>query len=138
MEPEPGKATIFYDGSCPLCRSEIGYYRRHDEAGALCFVDVSEKDAEPPMGVTRVQAMQRFHVLAANGTLLSGAPAFVAVWKSLPRWRWAAHIAQVPPVMALLALGYRAFLLLRPCISRQFGHALRPRHLSPHQTIKSD
>jgi predicted DCC family thiol-disulfide oxidoreductase YuxK len=138
MEPEPGKVAIFYDGSCPLCRSEIGYYRRRDEAGALCFVDVSEKDAEPPKGITRLQAMQRFHVLAANGTLLSGAPAFVAVWSCLPRWRWAARIAQLPPVMALLALGYRAFLPLRPWLSPQFGHALRMRNQGPHQATKFD
>ncbi len=127
MSSEPGKATIYYDGSCPLCRSEIGYYRRLDDAGALCFVDVSGADAAPPRGVTREQAMQRFHVQAANGALLSGAPAFVEVWRMLPRWRWAAKIANWPPIMALMALAYRGFLPLRPVLSRLFGRALRLR-----------
>lgn len=130
MSPEAGKATLYYDGSCPLCRSEIGYYRRQDDAGALCFVDVSGADGEPPKGVSREQAMRRFHVQAANGALLSGAPAFVEVWRMLPRWRWAARIAQWPPIMALLALAYRGFLPLRPFLSRLFGCALRLRRKS--------
>ena len=125
MSPEAGKASIFYDGSCPLCRSEIGLYRRQDAAGALCFIDVSGQDAEPPKGITREQAMQRFHVQAANGALLSGAPAFVEVWKMLPQWRWAARLAQFPPIMALLAMAYQGFLPLRPFLSRLFGQALR-------------
>jgi predicted DCC family thiol-disulfide oxidoreductase YuxK len=127
MTHEPAKATIFYDGSCPLCRAEIGLYRRQDETSALCFVDVSGEGAEPPRGATREQAMQRFHVQAANGALLSGAPAFVEVWKMLPRWRWAAHIAQWRPILALLGLAYRGFLPLRPFLSRLFDQALRLR-----------
>ena len=42
VESELSKSTVYFDGSCPLCQAEIGYYRRKDQAGALCFVDVSE------------------------------------------------------------------------------------------------
>ena len=38
MKPEPSTSTVYFDGSCPLCRAEIAYYRRTDQAGALCFV----------------------------------------------------------------------------------------------------
>ncbi|GLH82435.1 thiol-disulfide oxidoreductase [Bradyrhizobium sp. SSBR45G] len=118
MAPEQAQSTVYYDGSCPLCRAEIGYYRRTDEAGALCFVDVSTADAAPPDGLTQQEAMQRFHVRAGDGRVLSGAAAFVEVWRLLPRWRWAARVASLPGVLAVLELGYRLFLPVRPLISR--------------------
>ncbi|MGJ5204547.1 thiol-disulfide oxidoreductase DCC family protein [Bradyrhizobium sp. HKCCYLR20261] len=125
MAPEPAQSTVYFDGSCPLCRAEIGYYSRTDQAGALCFVDVSKRGAETPEGLTQGQAMARFHVRAADGRLLSGAAAFVEVWRRLPRWRWAARVASLPGVLTVLELGYRLFLPARPFISRGVGHIMR-------------
>jgi predicted DCC family thiol-disulfide oxidoreductase YuxK len=127
MEPELSKSTVYFDGSCPLCRAEIGYYRRKDASGALCFVDVAETAAVTPEGVTRERALQRFHVLAGDGRVLSGAAAFVEVWSRLPRWRWAARVASLPGATALLELGYRMFLPVRPFISGLFGRIQRHR-----------
>ncbi|MGL4438303.1 MAG: thiol-disulfide oxidoreductase DCC family protein [Bosea sp. (in: a-proteobacteria)] len=113
--------TVFFDGSCPLCRSEIGHYRLKDETGALCFVDVSEPNAAIPDGLTQQQAMERFHVRTGSGALVSGAAAFVVVWAHLPSWRWAARAAALPGVLALLELGYRLFLPARPTLVAMFG-----------------
>lgn len=125
MEPERSKPTVYFDGSCPLCQAEIGYYRRKDQAGTFCFVDVSETAASTPEGITQQQAMKRFHVRAGDGRLLSGAAAFVEVWTLLPKWRWAARAASLPGALAALELGYRIFLPVRPFISRLFGLVLR-------------
>ena len=129
MKSEASPSTVYFDGSCALCRAEIGHYRGQDQAGALCFVDVSDPDAAVPAGLTQRAAMDRFHVLAANGELVSGAAAFVEVWSRLPRWRWAARIAAWPGVMAVLERGYRLFLPVRPMISRGFGWLQRARAL---------
>lgn len=126
MEGEPIRSTVYFDGSCPLCRSEIGYYRREDNSGALCFVDVSEPDALVPEGITRREAMERFHVRADDGTLFSGAAAFVEVWARLPRWRWAARAASFPGIVTLLELCYRLFLPVRPALAMLFGWTTRP------------
>ncbi|WP_315787416.1 MULTISPECIES: DUF393 domain-containing protein [unclassified Bradyrhizobium] len=125
MAPEPAQSTVYFDGSCPLCRAEIGYYSRTDQAGALCFVDVSEAGAETPEGLSQQQAMVRFHVRASDGRLLSGAAAFVEVWHRLPRWRWAARVASLPGALSVLELGYRLFLPVRPFISRSLGRILQ-------------
>jgi len=118
-------STVYFDGSCPLCRAEIDYYRRKDDAGALCFVDVSQSPDTLAEGLTRQAAMERFHVRAPDGQLLSGAVAFVAVWQRLPAWRWAARAAALPGALRILELGYRLFLPVRPVLSRLAGTALR-------------
>jgi predicted DCC family thiol-disulfide oxidoreductase YuxK len=118
---ETSKSAVYFDGSCPLCRAEIAHYRGTDRAGALCFVDISATDASLPDGLTRQQAMERFHVSDRNGQLLSGAAAFVEVWSRLPSWRWAARVAALPGAIAALEGGYRLFLPIRPSISRLFG-----------------
>ena len=121
MESATSTSTVYFDGACPLCRAEIEHYRATDRDGALCFVDVSATDACLPSGLSQQQAMQRFHVRAANGSLLSGAAAFVEVWSRLPKWRWAARAAALPGVTVALERGYRIFLPVRPFISRRFG-----------------
>jgi predicted DCC family thiol-disulfide oxidoreductase YuxK len=125
VESKLSQSTVYFDGSCPLCRAEIGYYRREDQAGALCFVDVSESAAVTPEGISRRRVMERFHVRASDGRVLSGAMAFVEVWTRLPKWRWAARAASLPGALAALELGYRMFLPVRPFISRLFGRVLQ-------------
>ena len=85
VEPKYPKTTVYFDGSCSLCRSEIGFYRRDDQDRALCFVDVSKTSAIPPEGVSQDHAMKRFHVRACDGSVLSGAAAFMFAKMALGR-----------------------------------------------------
>ena len=127
MKSELSKSTVYFDGSCPLCRAEIGYYQRKDQDRSLCFVDISETGAVPPNGITQERAMKRFHVRASDGRVFSGAAAFVEVWTRLPGWRWAARGASLPGALIVLELGYRIFLPIRPFMSHFIGRALRLR-----------
>jgi predicted DCC family thiol-disulfide oxidoreductase YuxK len=113
--------TVYFDGACPLCRAEIGYYKNQNGAECIEFLDVSASDGALPDGLTRAQAMARFHVRSADGELLSGAAAFVHIWRTLPGWRWAARIASLPGAMTMMEFGYVAFLRVRPLISKFFS-----------------
>jgi predicted DCC family thiol-disulfide oxidoreductase YuxK len=120
MTDQTVKSTVYYDGSCSLCRAEIGYYGRQDVSGALCFVDVSLGTVPMPASLTQPDAMRRFHAVSGDGILVSGAAAFVEVWRQLPRWRWLAEVASWPGVLIALEHGYRTFLPVRPIISGLF------------------
>ncbi len=110
----PPAATVFYDGACPICTAEMAQYRKARGAECVAFVDVASCDAEAlAPGLTREAALARMHVLTADGQMASGAAAFVALWRALPRFGWAARIAGLPIVLPLLELGYRGFVRLR-------------------------
>lgn len=125
MQDDP-KKTIYYDGACPLCALEINHYKRQNGSENLCFTDVSRNDTDPGADLDRAAALARFHVRASDGSLLSGAAAFVSIWDELPKWRWAARLARLPGAMWLLERGYRAFLPMRPKLAallRRSGRA---------------
>ncbi len=116
------RMTVYYDGSCPLCTAEIGHYRKLDTAGAVTFADVSSAAGDPGPDLARTDAMARFHVRTPDGRLLSGAAAFAALWRAMPGpWRVLGQLAGWRPVTVVLEGVYRAFLPVRPALSRAFG-----------------
>jgi predicted DCC family thiol-disulfide oxidoreductase YuxK len=124
--------TVYFDGACALCSVEIGHYAGQRGGERLCFVDASAPLADIGPGLARDAALRRFHVRRADGELLSGARAFVAIWETLPAWRPVARLARLPGIMPLLEFGYRLFLPVRPLLSR-LAAALgaRPRQAGP-------
>lgn len=107
--------TVYFDGACPVCRTEIAHYQRQRGADGIRWVDASNCD-EAALGADadRATMMRRFHVREADGTLVSGAAAFVAIWRRLPGFAWLATIASWRPVLAVLEVGYGLFLRVRP------------------------
>jgi predicted DCC family thiol-disulfide oxidoreductase YuxK len=113
--------TIYFDGSCALCSIEINHYASRVGGDKLGFVDVSRNDARLGADLTSDTAMRRFHVRRSDGSLVSGARAFVEIWDTLPGWQWAARVARIRGVLPVLEVGYRAFLPIRPFISKAVG-----------------
>jgi demethoxyubiquinone hydroxylase (CLK1/Coq7/Cat5 family) len=109
--------VVLYDGACPLCAREIAHYRGLPALQPLAWVDVSALPEGPVADrLTRCEALTRMHVVAPDGSVVSGARAFMAMWARLPRWRWLARVAAVPPLPSLLEAMYRGFLRLRPAL----------------------
>ena len=99
----PAIPTVFFDGSCPLCRREIAHYRRSRYADRLAWIDLSSDQATLEVhGLSRQEAMERLHVLDAAGNWQTGAWAFAELWSHLPRYRLLAsllrHTGLLPPL----------------------------------------
>lgn len=106
--------TVYFDGMCPVCSREILAYRQLRGADTINWVDASRCDlAELSAGLDRAYALQRLHVQTANGTLLSGAAAFVEIWKHLPALAWVARLCSNRYVLSVLDFAYGRFLVLR-------------------------
>ena len=116
--PQTPCVSVMYDGSCPLCTREIAIYRKSPAIQPVQWVDVSSKESWLPQGASREQLMQRFHVVTAEGTLVSGAAAFVHLWRQLPGWRHLARVCQCPGVIPLMDVVYDLFLRWRPHLQR--------------------
>lgn len=102
--------TVWYDSACPLCRREIALMRRLDRDGRISFVDLNSDTGCP---LDRGAMLARFHA-SEDGQIVSGAAAFAAMWRQIPRLCWLGVAARNPRVLALLERTYIAFLRIRP------------------------
>jgi predicted DCC family thiol-disulfide oxidoreductase YuxK len=114
LPPAEPKLTVYYDGACPVCSREIGFYRARRGAEAVAWVDASacpEPDLGP--GLDRAGALARFHVRRPDGTLVHGAAAFLELWRRIPAFAWAGRLLGRPATRAALERAYAAFLRFR-------------------------
>lgn len=115
-----------------MCRAEVALYQKQTASSPIRWVDVSDQRFVAIPGKTRGEFMRRFHVIRADGVVISGALAFSYLWTQIPGWQWLGRIAQKPGVLPVLEWAYNGFLLVRPAIqtvwrwgARRFEKAAR-------------
>ena len=118
--------TVFFDGKCPLCTREISFYRGQRGAEDINWVDVTKASLDNlPSGLTRKDALARFHVLTTGGELVSGGNAFSSLWLSLPAFQWAGKLFKISLLALLLERAYKIFLPCRPLLQRCLPQTLK-------------
>ena len=128
QEPAPVAAgaeiAMLYDGACPLCRREVAHYRRMDRAGRIEFRNIADPAFDgDACGIDRKTAMARLHVVDRAGGVHVGVPAFVEVWRRLPRYRVLPLVVRLPGVAWLLERGYDWFARRRLRLTGRVGRA---------------
>ena len=95
--PEMQDGTpVLYNADCPVCSFEIDHYRKRSAKDGLPIrFDDLNGPALSGWGIDADTAARRLHVLH-EGRILSGMPAFRALWSSMPRTRWLARLAGLP------------------------------------------
>ena len=119
--------TVFFDGSCPLCQREIGFYRSRKGAEAITWVDVSAPASPLHGDLSCEAAMRRFHIRDRDGNLLDGAAAFAALWRAMPGFRWLGAIVGRQPMLWVAERVYDGFLVIRPAIQTVTRRLASPR-----------
>lgn len=107
--------TVYYDGACPLCAREIEAYRRQRGADSIVWIDAARCE-RGALGtdLRRDDALARLHVRRTDGTLVSGAAAFAALWQQLPALGTLGRLAARRPFLPVLEAAYNFFLWMRP------------------------
>lgn len=117
--PEKACLTVLYDGSCPLCSREIDWYRGQTSSESICWLDLRQTaQQELPQGVEHGLALERFHVIQPDGTIATGAAAFLRLWRAYPGLGLVARWLSNPVALAVLETGYRLFLPVRPLLAQ--------------------
>lgn len=109
---------VFYDGGCPLCRREIGYFRTLKSRVPIRWLDLTDAQAELPGDLDRCSALSRMHVRVNGQMYYRGAAAFAVLWSQFAYWRLIGLLLKVPPVTWCAELLYRVFLKIRPRLQR--------------------
>jgi predicted DCC family thiol-disulfide oxidoreductase YuxK len=83
ISPERGKnmsewrLKVLYDGSCPICASEMRSLNRLDHRGRLVFEDITSPEFDAARyGKTEEQLMGAIHGVFPDGSILTGVEVF--------------------------------------------------------------
>ena len=123
-----GRLTVYFDGGCPICASEIAGYRKLRGAELIDWVDLDTimgKSLVP--GLSRKDALGRFHVIDETGRIFSGGAAFAALWTALPQFSALGKIFSRWPFGMFLEWTYRLFLFIRPGLQNLYRIYIRER-----------
>lgn len=115
----PRGIVTFYNGACPVCRTEIGHYRGIDARHGLDlgWCDISrEPDVAAALGVDGEALKRRLHAVDEDGGLHVGLDAFILLWSRLPRFRWLSRLVAFPPPSTPLPDGSTSTSWRRCCM----------------------
>lgn len=84
--------TIYYDGSCRLCASEIANLAARTKPGLLVLIDCSPQEFDASaLPVTRLQMMNLIHARDADGRWITGVDVFIAAYR-FAKLEWVASL----------------------------------------------
>ncbi|WP_229262088.1 thiol-disulfide oxidoreductase DCC family protein [Duganella guangzhouensis] len=97
--------TLYYDGSCSICRAQVDRLRGWDKTARLAFIDIAAPEFSPQsLGVGMAALNAEIHGVDAAGKLLVGLDVLIAAYTAVGRgWRVAPlRVRALRPVYAAL------------------------------------
>ena len=105
---------IYYNEACPICRAEIGIYRKKAARLGLSygFVDTNASpEALAAFGLTTDDIKRRLYIIDGAGQARGGVDAFREIWKRLPGWRRVSRALGNPVLYFLAAFIYDGLMV---------------------------
>lgn len=108
MEVQPH--IVFYDDACPLCDAEIEHYKKIEEVHKISWLGIHSRwDEIEHYGLSKETLLRRIHAVRSNGEVISGAEAFVLIWKSLRYYHWLGRAVSACRLVPMLDYFYKYF-----------------------------
>ena len=107
--------TIFYDGACGICSTEIRYYRSIADQ-RIDFVDIAAVDFNAGSYDKQVEEFQqKLHACDADGHFFTGVEAFRRLWEALPSpvYPLLSTFVGLPGIHLMTRAGYATFARFR-------------------------
>ena len=103
---ESRQLEVWIDGECALCLKSRAWCEARDRHRHLSFNDIHSADESgPPVG--RLDLESSMWVRDGSGNLVQGFAAWRRIMGVLPRWRWLARLASLPPLTLVGPTLYR-------------------------------
>ena len=114
------RATLIYDGECPVCRGAAEWVRARAAPGAFEFFSChSEELPRRFPAVARQACLQAMHLVLPDGTILAGENALPEILRRTRRYRRAAVLFRLPGAGIASRFLYRAFARRRHRIAKR-------------------
>ena len=103
---------VYFNNSCNICRAEINLYKKQNIED-IEWVDITgNKSAEIETQKNNKDLLRRLHVKDGE-KIISGAEAFLFVWKKIPKYKFLYTFFKLPIIFTLFSYFYEiiAFFL---------------------------
>ena len=103
---------VYFNNSCKICRSEINLYKKENTKD-IDWIDITNnEEAIRLTSKSKKDLLRRLHVIDGN-EVISGAKAFIFIWKKIPKYRMLSKILELKIFFYFFNLSYEivAFLL---------------------------
>ena len=103
---------VYFNNSCNICRAEINLYKKQNIED-IEWVDITDnKAAEIETQKGDKALLRRLHIKDGE-KIISGAEAFLLVWKKIPKYKFLYKFFKTPVIFSLFSFFYEiaAFFL---------------------------
>jgi predicted DCC family thiol-disulfide oxidoreductase YuxK len=102
-------ADIYFNDQCPVCNAEMTHYANlcANLQSEFHFIPASQQpEALAQCGLRREHLERRVYLCRPDGRILSGMPALIALWSTMPRYRWLSTLVGLPLLRQLSVILY--------------------------------
>ena len=103
---------VFFNNSCKICKAEIDLYKK-EKIKEINWIDISNNStAKLETNKNDKELIRRLHVIN-EGTVYSGAEAFLLVWNKIPKYKFLYKFFKLPIIFQIFSVTYEiiAFFL---------------------------
>jgi predicted DCC family thiol-disulfide oxidoreductase YuxK len=113
------KISVFYDGNCLVCDTEINYYRKQKNNDLINWVNISDHNFNPfQYGIENLPFKQRLYAKKDND-LYDGIDTFLLIWETLQIWSFMVKISKIKLIRKVMDIGYYFFTIIRPYLPKR-------------------